>query len=97
MYARVSTIQGSADQAEAGISNFRDNVVPFTRQGGGKGALLLLDRENGKVIAITLWESEAALHASEEQANQLRAQAAETTGAFQAPSVERYEVAVFET
>jgi hypothetical protein len=96
MHARVSTIHGSADQAEAGISNFRDNVVPFTREGGGKGSLLLVDRENGKVIAITLWESEQALRASEEKANQLRAQAAEQAGASQAPTVERYEVAVYE-
>jgi heme-degrading monooxygenase HmoA len=97
MYARVSTLHGSADQAEAGIKNFRDNVVPFTREGGGKGSLLLVDRASGKVLAITLWESEAALQASEEAANKLRAQAADQTGATQAPSVERYEVAVFET
>jgi hypothetical protein len=90
-------IQGSTEQADAAINNFRENVVPFTREGGGKGSLLLVDRENGKVIAITLWESEEALRTSEEKANQLRAQAAEQAGASQAPTVERYEVAVYET
>jgi hypothetical protein len=70
--------------------------VPFTRQDGGKGALLLVDRQTGKVIPITLWENEEALAASEEKAIQLRAQAAEQ-GASRAPTVERYEVAVFET
>lgn len=97
MHARVSTINGTSDQVDAGISNFRENVVPFTREDGGKGSLLLVDRQTGKVIAITLWESEEALAASEEKANQLRAQAAEQGGASQAPTVERYEVAVFET
>lgn len=96
MHARVSTIEGSSDQVDAGISNFRENVVPFTREGGGKGSLLLADRQTGKVIAITLWESDDALRASEEKANALRAQAATTGGAAQAPTVERYEVAVFE-
>ena len=71
--------------------------MPFTREGGGKGALLLADRQAGKVIAITLWESEdASMRASEEKANELRAQAARTGGAAEAPTVERYEVAVFE-
>jgi heme-degrading monooxygenase HmoA len=97
MHARVTTINGSSDQVDAGISNFRENVVAFTREEGGKGSLLLADRQTGKVIAITLWESEEALAASEEKANQLRAQAAEQGGASQAPTVERYEVAVFET
>lgn len=97
MHARVSLIKGSSDQVDAGITNFRENVVPFTREGGGKGSLMLVDRQTGKVIAITLWESEEALRASEEKANQLRAQAAEQGGATEAPTVERYEVAVFET
>ncbi len=97
MHARVSTINGSSDQVDAGITNFRENVVPFTRQDGGKGSLLLVDRQTGKVIAITLWENEEALRASEDKANQLRAQAAEQGGASQAPTVDRYEVAVFET
>jgi heme-degrading monooxygenase HmoA len=96
MHARVSTITGSSDQIEAGISNFRENVVPFAKQEGGKGSVLLVDRKTGKVIAITMWESEEALRASEESANRLRAQASERAGASQPPTVERYEVAVFE-
>jgi quinol monooxygenase YgiN len=97
MHARVTTINGSSDQVDAGISNFRENVVAFTQEEGGKGSLLLVDRQTGTVIAITLWENEAALAASEEKANQLRAQAVEQGRASQAPTVERYEVAVFET
>jgi heme-degrading monooxygenase HmoA len=59
--------------------------------------LLLVDRQTGNAIAITLWEDESAMRASEERANALRAQAADEMGAGAAPSVERYEVAVFET
>jgi hypothetical protein len=42
------------------------------------------------------WEDEDAMRASEESANSVRAQAADQMGAAQAPTIGRYEVAVFE-
>jgi hypothetical protein len=95
MHARVTTISGSPADAEAGIENFRANVVPFARD-NGKGAILLIDRQSGEAIAITLWENEQALRESEDSANALRADAAGQMGAAEAPTVGRYEVAVFE-
>jgi hypothetical protein len=95
MYARVTTVSGSPGEADAGIDNFRTTVVPFARE-HGKGAILLLDRDSGEAVAITLWEDEQALRASEESANALRAGAADQMGATTAPKVARYEVAVFE-
>src|SRR5712691_3245302 len=97
MHARVTSLSGSPDDVDGGVASFRENVVPFTHEQGGKGAILLVDRQTGKAIAITLWEDEQALRASEERANTLRAQAAEDMGAAGAPTVDRYEVAVFET
>jgi len=94
MHARVTTISGSPADADAGIENFRANVVPFARD-QGKGAILLVDRQSGEAVAITLWEDEQALRATEESANALRADAAGQMGAAQAPTVGRYEVAVF--
>jgi len=94
MHARVTTLSGSPDNAEAGIANFRDNVVPYAKS-DGKGAILLINRESGKAVSVTLWEDEEAMRASEESANALRADAARQMGAEQ-PTVERYEVAVFE-
>lgn len=96
MHARVTSLGGSAEAVDAGITNFRDNVVPFTREGGGKGSILLVDREGGNAIAITLWEDEQALRASEERANAVRAQAADAMSVTGQPTVARYEVAVFE-
>jgi hypothetical protein len=95
MYARVTTISGSPTDADAGIDDFRANVVPFARQ-QGKGAILLVDRQSGDAVAITLWEDEQALRATEESATALRAGAADQMGAAQPPTVGRYEVAVFE-
>ncbi len=96
MHARVTALSGSPDDVDNGIANFRENVVPYVRE-QGKGAILLVDRQTGKAVAITLWEDEQALRASEERANALRAEAAEQMGAAQQPTVDRYEVAVFET
>lgn len=95
MHARVTTVAGSPADADAGIESFRANVVPFARE-QGKGAILLVDRESGEAISITLWEDEQTLRASEDAANALRADAADQMGASQAPAVGRYEVAVFE-
>ena len=44
MHARVTTISGSPEQAEQGIANFRDNVVPTIKDMGGHGGVLLIDR-----------------------------------------------------
>ena len=79
MHARVTTISGSPADADAGIENFRANVVPFAHEQGGKGAILLVDRDSGEAVAITLWDDEQSLQATEESANALRA------GAFRAP------------
>jgi hypothetical protein len=91
----VTSITGSAAEADAGIEDFRANAVPFTRE-QGKGAILLIDRASGEAIAITLWEDEQAMRASEEAANTVRSRAADQLGATQAPTIGRYEVAVFE-
>jgi hypothetical protein len=96
MYARVTSLAGSPGDVDDGVENFRKNVIPFTREQGGKGSILLIDRASGKALAITLWEDEQALRASEERANTLRAEAAEELGATEQPEVERYEVAVLE-
>jgi hypothetical protein len=95
MHARVTSLSGSPADVDRGITNFRENVVPFVKT-DGKGAILLVDRETGNALAITLWEDEQALAASEERANTLRADAAREMGAI-GPTVDRYEVAVFET
>jgi quinol monooxygenase YgiN len=98
MHARVSHITGSTENVDAGIDNFRNNALPAIRnEPGCSGGIMLVDRDTGKAMAITLWADEEAMRASEQRANELRAQAADAMGAGEAPAVERYEVAVFET
>jgi hypothetical protein len=97
MHARVTSLSGSPDEVDAGIADFKEKVVPFTQEQGGKGGMLLVDRQTGRALAITLWEDEQALSASDARADELRANVAEEMRATSQPTVDRYEVAVFET
>ena len=95
MFARVTTIQGQPDRLEQAISGFRDQTVATAQgQPGFQGAYLLVDRQQGTLLAISVWESEQAMQQSEQAIAQLRAQAAQQVGGT--PTVARYEVAVAE-
>ena len=65
------------------------------QQEGFKGFIALGDRQGGKVIGVSLWESEQAMHASEGAGDRARSDSAEAVGASVA-GVERYEVGLFE-
>jgi hypothetical protein len=66
MYGRVVTVQYQPGKIDEGMRIVRDSILPVTRQQPGfKGGLWLLDSSTGKVMAITLWETEADLLAGE--------------------------------
>ena len=94
MFARVSTFTGASDQVDEAVRQVREDVLPRTEQlDGYRGSYLLVDRENGKSLAVTFWESEEAMRESEESASTLRSEIADALGT-QMIGVERYEVAV---
>ena len=100
MHARVSTYQGPPNLTQQQVEEMdrydRENILPPVRQMEGfKGAIALLDRQSGKALSVTLWESEQAMRASEEDANRLRQESAEAANET-VENVERYEVTIFE-
>ncbi len=96
MYARVSDLTGPVDQLDRGITDFREQVVPAVRaMEGFVRAYLLVDRENGRTLAVTVWETEDALRGSEEAAARLRSSVAEDISAT-STTVSRYEIVVSE-
>ncbi len=96
MYARVSMFEGSPEQIDEMLRQVREQVVPQAKQQEGfKGMIALGDRQSGKTMGLTFWESEEAMRASEEEANRLRGESAEASGQAEA-GVERYEVGFFE-
>jgi heme-degrading monooxygenase HmoA len=90
MHARVSTYEGQADEL---VKGFASVAGPLEDLEGFSVAYFLVDREAGKGVSITLWESEDALAASAERANQMREKATDQAGAT-IRSVESFEVAL---
>ena len=78
------------------LRHLRERILPRSQQQNGyNGFISLGNRETGEVIGISLWDSERALQATEEEANRLQAEAAEATGRV-IPGVESYEVPLLE-
>jgi|SRR5919201_6559953 heme-degrading monooxygenase HmoA len=85
---------GAFDQ---GLKIMRTQALPSLRlMEGFKGAVILGDRETGKALYVTFWETEEALRKSEEGAAELRDESAEALELTDVP-VERYEVFLLET
>ena len=91
MFARLGAWQGSAEELERWIERGREHVKPSIRQDAGlKAAYWLVDRESGKALIVTLWESEEAMRASEEARRRRQAATSAATGAQ--GTTERYEI-----
>ena len=96
MHARVTTLEVASDRFDDATRYTKEQVLPQLQQlDGFKGFITLGDRESGRVRGVALWESEEALHATEDAASEIRGGVAEATGATIA-SVENCEVSVFE-
>jgi heme-degrading monooxygenase HmoA len=70
MYVRVTTLQWQIgkkiETMDEAIRIVEESIVPAAKQQTGfKGFLTLLDRRGGKLLLLTIWETEAALKASE--------------------------------
>jgi hypothetical protein len=90
MHARVTRYEGTPEQIDAAIKLVKETIAPSaTRLQGFKGGYWLLDRASAKGFSVTLFESEAALHATEDDAAQLRSRA---SSVVRITAVERYEV-----
>jgi heme-degrading monooxygenase HmoA len=92
MHARVSFYQlGEGGDAERAIKAFEDNAGVVQQMEGQQRVMLLVDRDTGKAITITFWDTEEHLRSSAEQANTIRQQVA-STGGLSIRGVESYEV-----
>ncbi|MCF6746170.1 hypothetical protein E9529_18210 [Blastococcus sp. KM273128] len=93
MHARSTTITADPSRIDAGIADIRDHVMPAVdAMDGCVGLSMLCDRDSGRCIVTTAWESEAAMAATREAVMRLREQATEQFGA-PAPEVREWEIA----
>jgi heme-degrading monooxygenase HmoA len=92
VYARSTTIQAQPSSIDDGIAYLRDEVMPALQEiDGCVGVSLLVDRESGRCIATSAWETDEAMHASAERVQPIRDQAAEKFGG--SANVEEWEIA----
>ena len=90
MYARVATFESDPARVDDAISMVREEVAGGTPPGlEGAKMLMLINRESGKGIGVTLFESEEAMRRGDEALNAMNPGSTE-----QRRSVEFYEVPV---
>jgi heme-degrading monooxygenase HmoA len=93
MYARSTTIRAHPQFIDQGLAVVRDEVLPLVqRMDGFVGLSMLADRDSGRCIVTTAWETEDAMRASAEAVKASRARAAEVLGGE--VEVRQWEIAV---
>ena len=91
MYARIATFESDPANVDDAISMVRGQVESGETPPGLEGAkmLMLVNRETGKGLGVTLFESEDAMRRGDEALNNMN-----PGGTDRRTSVEFYEVPV---
>jgi len=92
MWARVARYEVEPERLDAAVEGFEDAAKSLADLRGTKGGFLLVDREGGAAVTVTLWESYDLMCASEVVAAGLRRRAMEQADGTVA-AVNLYEVA----
>jgi hypothetical protein len=93
VFARSSTIHAQPAMIKAGIAYVRDTVMPaMSHIEGFVGLSLMVDRQTGRCIATSAWQTGQEMRASAERVGPIRDAAAETFGG--PAEVEEWEVVV---
>jgi heme-degrading monooxygenase HmoA len=94
VHARSTTIQAQTSSIDDGIAYMRDDLMrELENVDGYVGISLLVDRESGRCIITAAYETEDAMRAAADKANQLRSQAAERFGGS-VEKIEEWEIGV---
>lgn len=95
MFARLTIVAVPTDKVDDVIKIFADNIVPAAKsQKGSQGVYMLTDRNTGKGIALSFWDSEEDAVANE-QSGYYQEQVSKVAQFFTtAPIREGYEVSV---
>jgi heme-degrading monooxygenase HmoA len=96
MHARMFEFEGSGEQIDAAVALTRDEILPLERgMPGFCGLVLLSDPEAGRLVSLSLWESEEQMRGSEEAARTIVRVARQSIGGKRL-SIEPFEVALIE-
>ena len=90
MYARIATFESDPSKIDDAIELVRGEVAGDTPEGlEGAQMMMLVNRETGKGLGVTLFESEEAMRRGDEALNAMSPGSSESR-----TSVEFYEVPV---
>jgi hypothetical protein len=92
VHARSTTVQVHPNSIDAQIAHVRDDVMPaLLATDGCIGLSILVNRVSGRCIATSAWQSEEAMHATEDD----RVVAVDSVeSVVGTPEVEEWEIAV---
>jgi heme-degrading monooxygenase HmoA len=93
MYARSTTVRGNPQTLDDAIAYMRDEAMPVIQEMPGCiGLSMMCDRDTGRCIATTAWETEEAMHNSEGGVHDMRQRYAQLLGGT--PEVQEWEIGV---
>jgi len=92
VFARVSQFSVPPERQDEALRAAEEHIGPALRmQPGYCGDLLLGDRDRGKMLTVTLWGDEQAMHATDEASHWFRVFGAQESGGTE-ETVDHYEV-----
>ena len=81
MYARSTTVHADPQRIDDGITYIRDEVMPAVQSMSGcMGLSMLCDRDSGRCIVTTSWDSEESMSASRDGVRAMRERASDVMG-----------------
>ncbi len=93
MFARVSTYEIAGGRMDDAVKSFGSALDEIRKLEGFSEAFFLVDEEDDRATALTLWTNRASLEASRTTASRLRTTAANSVESAVVSAYE-YEVAV---
>ncbi|MGY1785183.1 hypothetical protein [Geodermatophilus sp. SYSU D00698] len=92
MYARTTTIHGTTRAIDDAVAYMRDEVMPAVQDMDGfVGLSFLVDRDTGRCIVATAWQTEEAMSATADRVRPMRDRLAAVLGG--AAEVRTWEIA----
>ena len=68
MIARIATFEGGQHATAAGVQTVEERILPILQSVPGfVSAQWLVDRERGRSLSVSLWDSEEAARSAEQQ------------------------------
>lgn len=96
MHAQVTTIETSPAKIDDTLRHVREQILPELKQlEGFKGFMTLSDHQSGRLLGVTLWESEEAVQSTGEVVSRVRGGITNPLGGA-IVGAEDYEISIFE-